>query len=96
MPERITRVVDGEYSRSWINGTAPPDADRRISVHLRWGCSPVLSLEWGRDMSMPRQLGGFCLIASSYINEPDSLVTIDTYCDELSSASCILKPPDAT
>ena len=83
------RVMDGEFSGSWINGTAPPMADKKIFVHLPCRCSPVLSLDWGRDMSKPRRFGGFYNIAGLGVNGPNSLVTISTCCDELSSPSYI-------
>jgi len=87
---KLWGVVKEKLDKSGVNGTATPFADKGFFVHLRRRCSLVLSLEWGRDMSMPRRFGGFGFITSSNSNEPDSLVTIDTYCDELSSASCIL------
>jgi predicted phage tail protein len=50
----------------------------------------MLSLNRGRDMVMPRRYGGFYKIGSPDVDGPNSLVTISTYCDELSSASYIL------
>jgi len=49
----------------------------------------MLSLKRRRDMVMPRRFGGFYKIAGPGVAGPNSLVTISTYCAELSSASYI-------
>ena len=83
-------VVEGRFLNLSVVGTATPSADVSLSVRFEYRCNRVLSLERGRDMSMPRRCGGFYKITSPDIYGPNSLVTISIYCDELSSASYIL------
>lgn len=75
---------------SRVVGTATPFADVNLPVHFGFRGNRALSLEWGRDISMPRQYGGFYEITDLDVYGPDSLVIISTYFDELSSASYIL------
>jgi len=70
--------------------TAIPSAAASVSVRFGYRYNRVLSLERGSDILMPRRFGGFYKIAGPGIDGPDSLVTISTYFDELSSASYIM------
>jgi hypothetical protein len=82
--------VGGRFLRRSFFETATPSAGTSVSVRFGYRYNRVLSLERGRDMLMPRRFGGFYKVAGPGVNGPNSLVTISTYCDELSSASYIM------
>jgi hypothetical protein len=54
-----TRVAAGGFLNSRVVGTATPFADVNHPVRVGFRGNRALSLEWGRDISMPRQCGGF-------------------------------------
>lgn len=80
-------IAEGGLLDLSVVGTAAPSANVGAFVRFRYRCNRVLSLERGRDILLPRQRGGFYQITGPDDDGPNSLVTISTYCDELSLAS---------
>jgi hypothetical protein len=83
-------VVGSGFFKLSFCETATPSADATVSVRFEYQYNRVFTLELGGDMLMPRRFGGFYNIAGLGVNGPNSLVTISTYCDELSLASYIM------
>ena len=83
-------VAEGRFANSSGARTKTPHADLSASVHLWCWCTRMLSLKRRRGMLIPRRFGGFYIITGPDMHGPNSLVTISTCCDELSSASYIM------